>query len=245
MQLQTKLINTIANKTEVKEQLKANGFAILHHFLSEHQYLALKHEVDKLEQFRLRRDFVMLDYESDRHLSTIGGSVIRKESQIIKGLYSSDEILDELSILTGTPLYRIDHPEEYAVINWLTNPKDIHGWHLDDPKYALVIAIEMPEKIEDGGYVEVIPNWKQFIKEHHLEEAPVTDQLQKAYSEKAIGKVWLSPGDAYLINAGETFHQVAPLKRGQRVIVNFAYHDSPKVQYGRTADLLYGNNEKR
>ena len=45
----------------------------------------------------------------------------------------------------GAAVYSVNHKYEFMVSNMLSASGNTHGWHLDDPRLALVIFLSVPE----------------------------------------------------------------------------------------------------
>jgi hypothetical protein len=178
----------------------------------------------------------MPGYETPRHLHVAGGRLISAFCPSIIATYSNAGTLSLITQIVGRTLYQIDHPDEFIVVNFLTQQNDTHGWHLDDPRYALIIAITVPE---EGAQIEVIPRWKQFTQALKSDTINLSDQVEYARKTGLVIEDQLEAGDAYLLDAAESLHRVTPVTKGKRIAINFAYHDQPVLEYGETANLLY------
>lgn len=222
--------------------LRETGYLKIKEYLTEDEHELILNEIMQLQKSHLRRDFIMPGYETPRNLSVAGGRLIRRTCPKIQAMYEDQTIANLIERQAGRPIYQIDHPEECIVVNTLSAQGDTHGWHLDDPKYAFVIAIKAPRS---GGMIELIPNWNAFQKAFSVESLPLSEQVKLADQENLIIRDFLDARDAYILDAGSTLHRVTPLQKGIRTVINFAFHDKPEVVYGDTATLLYQANKEK
>ena len=233
--------NTI---NELKATFKNQGYVTLPNFYNEDFFSILQGESTRMEAKRIERNFTMPGYNTPRHLSVIGGKLIFKNSLIFPMLYLNFEIRSMLSSIIGSELYSVNHEEEFMVINYLERKGGTHGWHVDDPRYALVIILQAPERSE-GGYLEVIPDWKEYCASRGYD--PITDTnmaVKEAYANNQVKKIFHNTGDCYLLNAGNCLHRVAPISgETRRIILNMAFDDRVALEYGYTADVLYGEKD--
>jgi hypothetical protein len=141
-------------------------------------------------------------------------------------------------------VFACQHPEEFVVANFLGATGDIHGWHLDDPTFILVMFIEAPPA-ELGGLLELVPRWDERRAEWGLGAGdPVEPGVARAEALGLIRREHHAVGDAYLLAGARNLHQVTPL-RGPvaRTVLIFSYQDTAEKIYGTTADSLYGDTE--
>lgn len=218
-------------------QFRCLGFAKLPQLFKKDALQQIVHEVSKLSANQVRRDFTMPDYDTPRNLSVVGGKAIRKGSPFLLSLYESREIKTLIEHVTGTEAYEIDHAEEFAVINTLEEQQDTHGWHLDDPDYALII---ITHAAASGGEVEIIPSWNAIVNSLDIGGSEFCKQLDLSIRANLIRSANFDIGDCYLLHASKSLHRVAPVVDGARTAINFAYHAQPNIEYGETANLLYG-----
>ncbi|MWA09083.1 HalD/BesD family halogenase [Streptomyces sp. BA2] len=179
----------------------------------------LTREVDRLEKLALRRDFAMASTDgSPRHMTTLGGHTIDRESTLIPCLYRDGELLAWLGRVAALPVAEVADPLERHVLNILHRPGDTHGAHTDDYPLALVLFIEAPADPADGGL---------------LHRTPRTGGLDALHT--TAGRVHHQRGDGYLLRADTTAHRVTALRRPgvRRTVLNFAY-TTPDRQMART-----------
>ena len=50
--------------------------------------------------------------------------------------------MSAIARVAGEPVYPCNHLEELIVCIFLLSPGSTHGWHLDDPPYALILVLE-------------------------------------------------------------------------------------------------------
>jgi len=172
----------------------------------------------------------MPGFETPRRMSTIGGREIRRRLPELAAFYDDDQLLGELSALVGRRLYRATHADECIVMNFLNGSGQTHGWHVDDPDFALVIVVETPPP-ERGGTVELIRSFDR--------DALFRGSLE-TFDEKE--ELYLQSGDLYFLHASQILHRVTPLRdaHGERIAINFAFDTKPIQVYGDTASILYG-----
>jgi hypothetical protein len=220
------------------------GYVTFPNFFKEEFFKLLQDESSRLSKIRQERKFTMPGYETPRYLSVIGGKQILNNSFVFSAVYVNSEIKAVLSSVVNKWLFNVDHEEEFMVINFLEKAGGTHGWHVDDPQYALVIILQAPQAAE-GGYLEVIPNWVKNCRDLGLD--PITDTKKAVdifYDQGKVKKIYHNTGDCYLLNAGDCLHRVAPITGDtNRVILNMAFDHRQSIEYGYTADILYGNKE--
>lgn len=165
------------------------------------------HVAAALEEGGRRRDLrVGVTGESPRRYRLAGRGAIEAAGRTIPDLYRSPEILELLSQIVGTPVFRVPYaPEEYLATR-LEHPGDTHGWHWDDYALALVWVTAAPEE-SAGGTLELIPEvaWNK--------ENPRVDHHLRTH---AIRCRWPAAGSVYLLRADTTLHRVTPLRRAAR-----------------------------
>ena len=160
-------------------------------------------------------------------------------------LYVHFELVSVIARVAGEPIYPCNHPEELIVCNFLLAQGSTHGWHLDDPPYALILVLEAPAP-GAGGELEFIPGWADLNHELGLDpDGPADAGVAAAQAEGLIRSVDHRSGDAYLLRADRCAHRVAPLRASgtRRVALNFAYEARAGATYGDSATVLYGPDE--
>jgi hypothetical protein len=207
-------------------------------------FAQLSAEVSRLEQFANKKNFVMPGYNTPRIMATVGGRVIKRESQFLKDLYAAGDLAGLVSQIAGRRVYPCLDENEWMVINWLEGPGKTHGWHLDDPPYALVIFVEAPAP-DQGGEAEFITDWRRLCR--RLGEDPEGDVGSAVEGCRELGLVNSKThraGDAYLLRADRCLHRVAPITSEgvRRLILNLAFEAKPDThRKGVTAAYLYEN----
>ncbi|WP_323773912.1 hypothetical protein [Alcanivorax sp.] len=201
----------------------------------------IEREVRKLDKYKEYKKFYMPGYQTPRNLSVIGGRKIMTFSTLLPLLYAKSDIHKLLASITGSTVYPIAHVDEYIVINRLEGPGHTHGWHLDDPKYALIIVLEGADG-DSGGCLEYISQWPELCRRNGVDPENATELLLNQLGERKVVRQKLKGGDCYLLDAADCLHRVTPLEQegSTRVALNMAYHDSLNVDYGLTAQTLYG-----
>lgn len=228
---------------EINYEFAQNDFAVLPSFLKQDAFNILGKEIDKLKGISKERKFVMPGYKTPRFLSTLGGTAILENSRLLNILYLHHELISLLSDIVGEQLYLCKHENEFMVFNYLNAKKSTHGWHLDDPTYAIIICFESPESEEDGR-VELIKNWTDYcVANGRSPEDEVVDLVEQARRENLVTMVpVLRSNDAYVLRTDRTLHRVTEIRteHATRAILNLAYENTKNPHYGQTATLLYG-----
>ena len=199
--------------------------------------------MQRLRERAIRRAFNMPGVGTPRRLATLGGSSIAREDPLLASLYFHHEVIGLVRGVVGEALFACEHTQEFMVANFLTQPGDSHGWHLDDPAYAIVIVFEAPSP-EQGGTVELIPRWRDRCRMFgDSADTNVTAGVNRARSHGAIQERHHLPGDAYVLHASTVLHRVTPVAapESQRSVLNMAYQRQEHQQYGHTATALYSD----
>ncbi|MBJ7598519.1 hypothetical protein [Candidatus Nephthysia bennettiae] len=161
---------------------------------------------------------------SARHMTTIGGHMILRHSQVIPRTYATPELRIALREIVDIELFDVPDQVEGFVINHLHQPGDVHSAHFDDHSVAFVMFLEAPPP-DGGGLLEMVPNAAS------LDE--IEGQQTRRHSHSA--------GDCYLLRADTTAHRVSPLvRRHRRIVPNMAFASATSaVIVSDTASLLY------
>lgn len=229
---------------ELQQQLRTSfrdtGYVKLPEFLTPDAFRAVSWEVTRLHSARVRKDFVMPDFNTDRKMSVLSGKDVVRQSEVIASLYACQQLRDWITSLTGTDIHSVLHDDEFLVVNFLDGKRDTHGWHLDDPRYALIIVVESPATYI-GGCIEYVPDWKRLAREEGFEPHQNVERGVEICKRK--GKLLsdtLKSSDCYLLDAGEVLHRVSPMSAGgSRKALNLAFDDRRYRIYGETATRLY------
>lgn len=228
---------------EIHFDFVENDFVVLPSFLQQDAFNILDKEIGKLKSISKERKFVMPGYKTPRFLSTLGGTAILENSRLLNILYSHHELIGLLSEIVGERLYLCKHENEFMVFNYLNAKKSTHGWHLDDPTYAIIICFESPES-EGDGRVEVIKKWTDYCRTNgRSPQDEVVDLVEQARRENLVTTLpVLRSNDAYVLRTDRTLHRVTEIKTegATRAILNLAYENTKNPRYGQTATLLYG-----
>jgi hypothetical protein len=231
-------------KPELQRQLRASfrdtGYVKLPDFLTPDAFRTVSSEVTRLHSARVRKDFVMPDFNTDRKMSILSGKDVVRQSEVIASLYACQELRDWIKSLTGTDIHTVLHDDEFLVVNFLDGERDTHGWHLDDPRYALIIVVESPAA-HIGGCIEYVPDWKRLAREECFEPHQNVERGVEICKRKSkIRSDTLKSSDCYLLDAGEVLHRVSPMAaHGSRKALNLAFDDRRYRVYGETATRLY------
>lgn len=229
----------------LSREFRREGYVRLPGLLGAEAFAALRDELlEKGTTTARSRDFVMDGYETPRRMSVMGATLLLRETELVWALYAHWELRRLVGALAGAAVYPCRHPEEFMVANFLLDRGHTHGWHLDDPAYALILFIEAPPP-EDGGVLEFIPHWLEFCGEHGLEPHHRVDAaVERARAESRVQRRAHAPGDGYLLRADQAMHRVTSLTAGdaRRVALNLAFEASDAPVYGSTATVLYGED---
>jgi hypothetical protein len=157
-------------------------------------------------------------------MTTIGGQIILKHSQVIPEVYAAQELRAVLGDISGIDLFDVPDEVERFVINYLHEPGDVHGAHFDDHPIAFVMFLEAPPR-ESGGLLETVPNAAS------LDE--IEGQRTRCYSHSA--------GDCYVLRSDTSAHRVTPLvRRNRRTVLNMAFATATSAAIvSGSASLLY------
>ncbi|WP_254705885.1 HalD/BesD family halogenase [Streptomyces vilmorinianum] len=211
------------------DRFRTDGYLPLPGLLTPEGLEALREEALRLEKIARRRDFAMACMDgSPRHMTTLGGETIARESHLIPELYADAALSHLLATLTAERVVAVPDLLERHVLNILHREGDTHGAHTDDYPYALVLFLESPATPSDGGLLEFAPR------------AASLTALNTADSRAAHHH----PGDAYLLRSDTTAHRVTPLTRPglRRTVLNFAYTTTTtEIRTTRSAHALYGD----
>jgi hypothetical protein len=173
-------------------------------------------------------------------MSILSGKYVVRQSDVIASLYACQELREWITSLTGTDIHTVLHDDEFLVVNFLDGERDTHGWHLDDPRYALIIVVESPAA-HIGGCIEYVPDWKRLAREECFEPHQNVERgVEICKLKNKIRSDTLKSSDCYLIDAGEVLHRVSPMSAdGSRKALNLAFDDRRYRVYGETATRLY------
>lgn len=227
---------------DMREQFARTGYVRLPGFFTSDALALFKAEMEEMEQIAMRRNFNMPGYATPRSLSVLSGNLIKSQSPLLYSMYHHYALRSCIESIVGRPVYTCTHPDEFMVANFLHNSGDTHGWHLDDPAYALIIFAEVPSE-DCGGEVEFIANWKDLCRRKGRKpDENIHDLIEWANENGLVDRHTHNAGDAYLLRADLNLHRVTPLRRigERRAAVNLAYQSAPETIYGETANLLYG-----
>lgn len=205
----------------------------------------LNDETHALHDISTKRDFMMTGYDTPRLLSVAGGQKILRNTVFIPTLYVHHQLKSVLSTITRKALFTVKHQQECIVANYLDGNGQTHGWHLDDPMYALIVILESP-KVGRGGSVEYVPGWRKLCESLGID--PVRDLkigLAHAQLHGLVKSAHLKSGDCYILNAGDNLHRVTPISddSSRRRVINMAFDHRENFKFGNTADILYAEEE--
>lgn len=229
---------------ELQREFARKDFVKLPKLLAPEAFSLMKNELNNLQQLAAQRNFVMEGLETPRIMSVIGGTKILDQSPILWSLYIHYDLRVLIRNIVGAEIYPCLHPNEFMVANYLLASRSTHGWHLDDPAYALILVFDAPPP-DDGGLVEFIPEWREFCDSMGVPyEEKVGELVEHARKKNMIRRKHIAAGDAYLLRADECLHQVTSLRNdnARRVVLNLGFEATPHPTYGHTASTLYGDD---
>lgn len=223
-------------------RFQRDQFVKLPHLLTAKSYELAATGLEHLHSLSVRKEFLMQSFASPRRMRVVGGRRISHSSPGLVALYGNKSIRSVVSSITGGPVYTTAHREEFMVANFLDNEADTHGWHTDDPEYALIVITEVPPP-NGGGELEYVPSWNVFCLQNGFDpRTQVKEAVQAASARGAVRSCRLIAGDCYLIHASKAIHRVTPtVGRGRRAALNMSFDGRRLRQYGESADLLYGS----
>lgn len=224
----------------MKEKFSKDGFVKLGNLLDDDFLDLLRMEIKLCKNLMISKKIIMPPFDTARQLQVIGGDIIEKNIESVVDLYNDNKLISILSYIANEPVLKINHSKEKFVINSLVSQGDVHGWHVDDPKFAFVIILETANK-DFGGNLKYISNWQDKLNSEYGINTPEV-KVEKYIKAEWINTANFLRGDCYLLNAKDNLHMVSPLKKGfdsERLVLNLAYHNSKEIVYGGTADKLY------
>ena len=220
--------------------MRKKGYIELPNFLSHEVFCQLKGTVEALKDQLSIRNFSMPKYETPRKLLTLGGSTIKQNSPSLRKLYTNSSILNFIKQVVQEEVFFCQHPEEWMVINYLNEQGSTHGWHLDDPEFALILLLEING---EGGNVEIINYYMNKLqsscsRDEIIHNIPAI--VEKGRQERAVFSKQIQSGTAYLLRGGQCLHRVSELTAPHysRLALNMAFENTPSPTYGETAYFL-------
>jgi len=196
-------------------------------FFQDTIFSILKEEAfDLLERHARRKDFIMEETESTkRHISTVSGNKVKMHSSFIPALYENKVMIEHLEDIAGEKLFLTPDPADRHAVHRLHRQGDIHGGHVDDYAFVLIMCLEAPNA-DQGGEIEFVPN--------------STNIKDLGTSKSLIDR--LEVGDAYFMRSNKAVHRVLPLKEDtNRTVVVFTYADleTKNISVSYSSDSLY------
>ena len=225
----------------LRDNFKRNGFVKLPGLLNHETFNIVEQNLNSLHAKRIRRDFVMPGFGTERKMSVVGGSTLASLCTPLVALYGNIDLRAVISGIIGNPVNTVPHYQEFMVVNFLDGEADTHGWHTDDPQYALIIITECPEP-GCGGGLEYVLDWRNVCAQYHLDpDKNVEKSIETLRAAGLVLSQSLQVGDCYLLNAGAAMHRVMPvIGHGRRKALNMAFDTRIYRKFGDTALQLYG-----
>lgn len=247
------LINNILTEKykhplEIKKAIEifqVNEYVIFDGLFNNDVFKRLTKECENIFNACEHKDLIMPGYETPRKMHVAGGDLISRTSEMIPYLYVHYELVNFLSKISKGMLHTIKHKEECYVANHLKAKGETHGWHLDDPEFALITVIESPGD-NNGGCVEYIKEWQELCLKNKI--CPISElEIGLSYARKnnLIKSFTLKTGDCYFLNAANGLHRVTPISYEgyQRQVLNMAYDHRKHINFGQTANILYAQEK--
>ena len=205
-----------ADIQELRHSLSEKGYVVFKNLIKHEALSVLKNEaLLLLEKYGVQRDFLMQQTDNTpRKLINIGQRDIKNNGGVIPELYLSPIFKSVFEAVTQEKFHDCPYQKEEYIINCLLRPSDTHGWHWDDYKYGIVIALETPQ-IGYGGFVQAVPNtrWNR--------QSP---SVETAFLQSNVHSFRLDEGDVYLLKTDTSMHRVFPIKEGaRRIIINMVW----------------------
>lgn len=235
---------TKAAQLELRAILREERYVRLPKLFHPDFFAQLRESAFAIEDAKTERHFIMPGCNTPRYMHTIGGSVIRRSSPFLMSLYEDMRLRSFLGAVTDSPIHDCTHSNEFMVMHFLENVGSTHGWHLDDPPFALVIVLEAPPTIA-GGILEFIPRWKEYCTSTQIANCgDLTMTVDRLRRRGLVQQRHHAAGDAYILRADEALHRVTPFRWliQRRAILNLAFQNTPSAPYGESASLLYDDN---
>lgn len=230
---------------ELRLEFERREYVRFHNLFSDDAFALVKAEVDRLERFAKRRNFVMAPYQTPRIMKPLSGRVIMRESPLLGTLYVHHEIRSLVEAIVGAQVHTCLDETEWMVTNYLDQEGDTQGFHLDVPAYALILFLDSPSG-NKGGLLEYVRYWPEISDAIGIEPKSRIDPLVVEHL-RAAGLVQAKhhePGDAYLLRADRCLHRVAPLtENARRVVLNMAFEATLDPVRDATAPTLYDQQD--
>ncbi|MDJ0838212.1 MAG: ArpA protein [Acidobacteriota bacterium] len=201
---------------ELSQQFQRDGQITIRDMVPDEIRDLVKNEVLRLlTEHSERRDLVLnTTGGTPRNMDVVRSEVIADNSDILQTIYKSKHLIGFLERLAGEKLFACPVKDEEFLITRQTKPRDTHGWHWGDFRYALIWLPEVPD-VEAGGMLQTVPHTIWNKKEPRIHYHLCTNPI-KTYS-------FLS-GDLYFLKADTTLHRTVPLTReATRIILNMTW----------------------
>lgn len=233
-------------RSRLAARFARSDYVRLPRFLSRLAQQATCQEAALIADAGFARDFLMPGYYTRRRMRGIGGKVVRERAPSLVALYENLELRSFLEAVTGQAVFSCRHLSEFLVMNVFDQEGATHGWHFDDPAFALILVLEAPPATE-GGCLEYIDHHRAPDQRGGISRSGgLTAYLRDPLVEAAIMRRHHQAGDAYLLRADRCLHRVTPVNTSsRRAILNLAYEAHSATVYGNTASVLYDPPESR
>ncbi|NML15936.1 HalD/BesD family halogenase [Azohydromonas caseinilytica] len=220
-----------ADLVELRASMQERGYAILRNMIKPELLDELRGECwNLLESSGVERDFLMRQTaNTPRRMVNVRCEEIRSQGRLIPALYQSVAFRRLFEVITRETFVECPYEPEQYIVNALFKSGHTHGWHWDDYKYGVNIAVETPDK-ESGGYVQLVPNTSWNRERPSVEEVLFSNQILSFR---------LEPGDVYILRTDTGLHRVSPINAGsRRIIVNMVWSTPEEVQTVTTHDTM-------
>ncbi|MEU9717203.1 hypothetical protein [Streptomyces sp. NPDC047976] len=196
-----------ADHRGLRERFAAEGYVPLPGLVPPDRLVPLRREIRRLESMAQHQERGARG--APHPMTTLGGRLIAEESELIPRVYHDPALIGLVRGISELDAVPVADPLERHVIDILHRHDDAHGEHTHGHPLALVVFSEAPGSARDGGLLQYAPRGTGL---------PAED-------DEVAHRAHHRPGDAYLLRADTTAHQVTALRRTglRRVALNFAY----------------------
>ncbi len=231
--------SNLGELTRLADAFAEEDAVILPQFLTRAVQRRITADTESLRETMRSKSFTMPGFDTPRIMSVLAARDLATALPYLRDIY--EDLSDAVSVVARSHVYLCQHERETMVLNRLDGAGRTHGWHVDDPAYAVVIVLR-GVAVGDGGAVEYIRQWPDECRRRGLDpEHAVGEAAETMRAEGKIRTLTLRTGDAYLLRADTSLHRVTPITNhgATRLVLNFAYEAHLNTLYAGTADLLY------
>lgn len=216
---------------ELRASMKQQGFALLRGLFDGDLLEKLRTECRSLmHEHGVERDFLMQQTaNTPRRMLNVKRDRIKEHGALIPRIYESLVVRRLFGLVVQDEFHTCPFtPEEY-IINGLFKSGDTHGWHWDDYRYGVVLAVDTPEKGR-GGLVQVVPTTTWDRRD---------DCVENALCSGPCHSFRLQAGDAYVLKTDTGMHRVTPIAEGaHRIVVNMVWSTPSELNKDLSHDTM-------